>query len=109
MDEIRTPVQIQIQVQEQPLFAELRDDDRTAVVSIFGREILLAFRGAGAEAKATRCVNWWNEHLDREWMGVRETTAAIMQRFIAALQDLGVRDDVINAAMGRVKESAGQD
>jgi len=100
------------EVSSQPLYAKIAGMHpkggyaTTTVLWIFGRSINQTFTGPGHYDKAIAWVNEWNEHLDREWMKVRETSATIMQEFIAAIRRQGVRQSTVDAAMEGMKAHA---
>ena len=94
----------------QPIFATLGRTDREetcTVLNLFGREIHKVFTNKGHLDNAKAYVNLWNEHFDREWLSVRETSASIMQTFCRALLGVGVTQVRIDAAMDKMKTDAG--
>jgi len=91
-------------VRERPLFAMVGKDGQIEL-HIFGRIVKIQHTGPDVEVAAV--VGWWNDHFDREWMGVRETTATIMQNFTEALQYHGVDDATIRVAIDAMCSHAG--
>jgi hypothetical protein len=73
---------------------------------IFGHSIARSFTGKNHHDKAVAWVNKWNDHLNREWMQVRETAATIMQNFITELLKLGVGKEIIDKAIREVESHA---
>jgi hypothetical protein len=93
------------QTQTPALYAEITGRTKrttTARLVIFDKQIGRVFTGTGHHDKAVAWVNEWNAHLAREWMGVRETTAFIMQDFTEALRKNGVSEQAIANAMKEI-------
>lgn len=74
-----------------------------AVVTIFDMNATQEFRGPNHHAEAVGFANRWNDHLEKEWRGVRETSALIMHKFTEYLMERGVDQSIINAAFEDVR------
>jgi uncharacterized protein YcgI (DUF1989 family) len=101
------------QTQTPALYAEITgraERTTTARLVIFDKQIEKMFAGTGDDADghdaACTWCNAWNAHLDKEWMGVRETFALIMQDFTEALRKNGVSEQAIASAMKEVQVHA---
>lgn len=95
--------------QDSPIFAEIVEgakDGTLARVVIFGKELKRVFLGDRHHEKAVSWVDAWNEHLERSWLEVRETSATIMEIFIGTLRDGGVEQKYIDAAIEVIKADA---
>jgi len=78
----------------------------TVGVTIFGKTVFNEFKGENHEQNAVAWVAKWNEHLEREWMQVRATSAMIMEAFEAALLRVGVCQLTIDEAFAEVTANA---
>lgn len=93
----------------QPLHAEiLREggDYTTVRLTLLGKHHDHTFRGPEHRVRSAAWVNEWNAHFEAEWLGVRETSAQVMERFIQALRREGVGELTIDEAMRVVKQDA---
>jgi len=84
----------------------LGEDKTTAAITIFGRDIECYFFGSEHHKNACEWVAVWNAHLNKEWQGVRESAAAMMQGFTQALHSLGVDEATTDAALKSVMQHA---
>ena len=95
-----------------PLSAYIKraDAGETLVaLAIFDKEVTVKpFLGNRHRERAESFVSAWNDHLIKEWLAVKETSACIMQNFTTALHGLGVEETTINRAMERVRRHATQ-
>jgi len=94
----------------QPIFARLSYKTRTyteAELHVFGRKVAHVFKGDRHHAEAVRWVNDMNQHIDAEWMAVRGTAAAIVEKYVAALLLVGVPPEKIDAAVQRIRAGDG--
>ena len=81
-------------------------EETCVAVFLFDKEMVFPFTGDGHYDRARDFTFEWNDHLNREWMIVKETHARIMDAFTAALKDLGVDEYTIEGAMDVIKEDA---
>jgi len=97
------------QTDDQPMYAHIVNEGQTFTtieLVLFGRKIRETFLDTDHKESAAQAVNEWNEHFDREWLSVRETTATIMQNFINALDQYGVDSGIVALAMKEIQKDA---
>jgi hypothetical protein len=95
---------------DQPIFAEIAErsnEDETFVrLVLFSKGVERVFLTVNHHDEAVAWMDEWNEHFDRVWLGIRETSAALMESFARALQNRGVGQNIIDATLEDMKHDA---
>ena len=79
-------------VETPPLSA--RSEGVQLILAVFGKEVVIECISV---EEASRQAAEWTNHLDIEWMKVRETTATVMQIFTERLLEEGAHKNIIAA------------